>query len=114
MLNFISNLFSVRSGKWNSLRKNYLEKNSSCIACGTEKKLRVHHIEPVHINPARELEEDNLCTLCDTCHLVFGHLHNWTKFNPSVLKDSREHYKRVQENTIIKDEKKTLWKKFFE
>lgn len=106
MLKFIKNLFDLRSSKWNYLRKNYLIENNKCIACGTTKKLNVHHIEPVHVNYLRELDENNLCTLCQTCHFVFGHLHNWSNFNPKVLEDAKSHLKRIKENGIKKPIKK--------
>jgi len=109
MLKYFVNLFSLRSGKWPAVRNRYLVENNRCIACGTQKRLQVHHIQPVHMN-GRELDETNLCTLCKTCHFVFGHLHNWSKCNPNVLHDAKEHLKRVEENTFDPEEKKSLWK----
>ncbi|MEI7486605.1 MAG: HNH endonuclease [Chryseobacterium sp.] len=97
----IKNLFELRSGKWNGRRKKWLIENDSCIACGKKSSLQVHHKIPVHIDESKELIEDNFCTLCATCHFVFGHSHNWSLYNPFVIEDCENHLKRVKENQKI-------------
>lgn len=79
----------ARSGKWKTTRKKHLEKQSECQVCGTKKKLNVHHKIPVSIAPEKENDEDNLITLCDynNCHFLFGHLCNWSKYNPDIVQD---------------------------
>lgn len=58
------------------------------MACGRDNDLEVHHIEPFHSNPSKELDPANLITLCgDPCHLVHGHLMNWSRCNPEVRED---------------------------
>lgn len=77
-----------RSGEWPTLRKRFIEANPSCIACGRTDSLEVHHICPVHIDPSKELDPDNLCTFCDRCHLVVGHLNSWHKVNRRATLDA--------------------------
>ncbi len=112
MLNFIKNIFDIRSGRWNTLRLKWLSENDTCIACGTKSNLQVHHIEPVSKNAVRELDYGNLCTLCKTCHFVFGHLHNWNNINPHVIEDCKKHLKRIDEYKIKPVEKKSFWNFF--
>lgn len=88
---------AVRSPKWKSVREQHLLENSHCAACGRNSKLEVHHIEPVHINPERELDPTNLITLCSSpCHIVFGHLMDWKSWNTNVIKDSMVYLNKYQ------------------
>lgn len=88
--------FATRSSRWSSVRKNHIENNPTCAACGNTKKLEVHHIEPVHVNPDRELDPSNLITLCDSpCHIVFGHLMNYKSYNPDVAQDCQKYLERI-------------------
>lgn len=55
----------------------------------------MHHIIPFHLAPDLELEEDNFIVLCEhgrfkgiNCHLLIGHLGNYSRFNASVKIDS--------------------------
>ena len=89
-------ILSDRSGKWPKFRSEFLKKNSSCCACGTVKKLTIHHIVPVSIDPSKELDEDNCIALCKTCHFVFGHLHSYNSWNDNVRKDCVEHLNKVR------------------
>jgi 5-methylcytosine-specific restriction endonuclease McrA len=77
-----------RSDKWPTVRKHHLEKEGWCKFCGGTEGLQVHHCEPFHIDPAKELDPTNLITLCELmdkeCHLHIGHLGNWKNFNPKV------------------------------
>lgn len=84
----IFGILSKRSSLWYNTRKIHLLKQNCCQACGTKRRLQVHHIEPVHINPYRELDPDNLITLCRTCHLVFGHLMDYSSWNKNVINDA--------------------------
>lgn len=86
-------ILSARSSKWRTIRNNFLQKNPCCKVCGSTENLIAHHIIPVHIDKSKELDENNLMTLCQNktlnCHFIFGHLLNWTKSNPDVIKDSK-------------------------
>ena len=88
--------FAARSPKWVSVRKNHLSTNGYCAACGRSKKLEVHHIEPVHLNPERELDPTNLITLCaDPCHIVFGHFMDYKSWNSNVINDCQEYFNKI-------------------
>lgn len=86
-------IMAARSSKWRTVRNNFLEKNPYCAVCRSNQNLIAHHIIPVHIDKSKELDENNLMTLCQNktmnCHFIFGHLLNWTKSNPEVVKDSK-------------------------
>jgi 5-methylcytosine-specific restriction endonuclease McrA len=89
--------FAYRSPKWSSVRQQHLDENGYCAACGRTKKLEVHHIEPVHLNPDRELDPSNLITLCDNyCHFIFGHLMDYKSWNKNVINDSEVYLDKVK------------------
>lgn len=82
---------------WSKVRKEHLTENNFCAACGRDKKLEVHHIEPVHLNPDKELDPSNLITLCDDpCHLLFGHLMNYKSWNKDVVIDCAVYLDKVK------------------
>lgn len=60
---------------------------SCCRCCGSRENLNVHHIKPFHIDPALELDFDNLVTLCREHHFHIGHKDNWKNSNPNVCAD---------------------------
>ena len=95
MFGFLKKIrYAVRSPKWPSVRKEHLKENPNCAACGRNKKVEVHHIEPVHLNPDRELDPTNLITLCDDpCHIVFGHFLDYKSWNKNVVNDCEVYYK---------------------
>lgn len=92
---------SKRSDKWPGVRRKFLKKHPTCMFCGGKKKLEVHHIEPFHISPEKELDENNLITLCENdadgvnCHLLCGHLGNFKSINRFVRTDSRIWNKKI-------------------
>jgi 5-methylcytosine-specific restriction endonuclease McrA len=84
-------LFKRRSSKWDDVRDAFLIANPSCAGCGTLVKLEVHHIVPFHVDPSKELNTDNLITLCEDvekCHIRIGHLGSFRKANPNVREDA--------------------------
>lgn len=89
--------YANRSPRWSSIRKQHLKDNPCCAACNRCEKLEVHHIEPVHVNPSRELDPTNLITLCDSpCHITFGHLMNYKSWNPDVEIDCRKYLDKIK------------------
>lgn len=93
----------ARSRSWTTVRKQHLEKQPTCQACGSKTKLEVHHIIPVHIDPSKELDYENLITLCENpatgfCHYIFGHLSlSWWKYDPDVITNVYEHKRAITE-----------------
>lgn len=85
-----------RSGSWPRVRREHLEREPACAACGRRKDLEVHHIIPFHERPDLELDDGNLVTLCaDPCHLVFGHLLDYRRrSNPLVREDAARYRTR--------------------
>ena len=81
-----------RSVHWRTVRKHHLIKEGWCRSCSSIKDLEVHHVMPFHLDPAKELDDSNLITLCETigvqCHLKKGHLGNWKKANPNIRQEA--------------------------
>jgi len=88
-----ANLGDHRSSEWPKIRKQHLQKQPNCKACGSSKALEVHHIQPFNQHPELELDPNNLITLCESknngvnCHLLFGHLGNYKSININVIED---------------------------
>ena len=80
-----------RSSQWPKVRDAHLKIDPACNVCGTKEDLNVHHIVPFHIDKSKELDPKNLITLCNSngCHFTFGHLFNWSAYNPNVMIDSQ-------------------------
>lgn len=96
--------YAVRSPEWPAVRKEHIKKQPCCMACGSCKKPEVHHIIPVHLDPSKELDPDNLITLCDKyCHFVFGHFMNYKSWNVNIVEDSRR-YLESKSNRPYKDD----------
>lgn len=87
MISTIKNFLQGRSKHWGKVRGQHLSAFPVCAACSTDKKLEVHHIEPFHIFPAKELDLQNLITLCKNCHLVLGHLRDYDIYNRNIRLD---------------------------
>lgn len=99
MIEWLLNLFedrtfgAKRSPLWREVRRQHLQKHPVCELCGSSEKIEVHHIFPVNIAPEKELDADNLITLCESgkngivCHRAFGHLGDYRNFNKYVVED---------------------------
>jgi 5-methylcytosine-specific restriction endonuclease McrA len=82
-----------RSSKWDSVRDEYVKNNPACVACGSKRRIQVHHIEPVSNRPDLELDQSNLLTLCmdvEECHFRIGHGGSFKHYNPDVLLDAKK------------------------
>jgi 5-methylcytosine-specific restriction endonuclease McrA len=90
-------IFSSRSSSWSKVRKQHISEFPKCAACGRSKKLDVHHIVPVSVDPSKELDPSNLITLCsDPCHFVFGHLMDYKSWNKDVVNDTKVYLNKVK------------------
>lgn len=83
-----------RSSHWPVVRKEHLEIHPECAACGyIGEDNQVHHIDTYKHNPAKELDKNNLITLCGpkhrNHHFIIGHLYNFKCRNPNVVEDAK-------------------------
>lgn len=89
-----------RSGSWPRVRAEFLKAHPTCAACGRRDRLEVHHVEPFSRSPEKELDPNNLITLCDGpgahCHYMIGHLCSWKSFNPDVRADAARYLAKIQ------------------
>jgi hypothetical protein len=81
---------SKRSPQWAKLEKEFIKEHPTCAACGSSKRLNVHHKIPFSFDPSKELDPNNLITLCmdKFCHLYIGHLDNFKLENEFVETDA--------------------------
>lgn len=90
-----------RSKEWKKVRSEHLMKNPLCAVCGGCRNVVPHHIVPFHRDPTKELDPENLISLCEgdtfNCHLFFGHFRNWLKCNPNVVEDARVWREKTKE-----------------
>jgi len=100
-----------RAKRWPTVRKHHIQRQPQCQACGSKEKLEVHHIIPVHIDPSRELDPNNLLTLCENpstgfCHYIFGHLSlSWWKYDPNVVSNTSSHHLAIDIANSTQDAK---------
>jgi len=100
MLRFINNF--GRSYNWTKVRNEFVKNNPHCAACGKTKNLEVHHIIPYKIDKTKELDIDNLITLCrDHCHFVFGHFMDWNSYNPRVKEDATQYFTKLKQKSYL-------------
>lgn len=89
-----------RSGKWPKVRAAYLAEHPDCQACGRTAKqsgpIEVHHVEPFHDDPSKELDPQNLIALCRRCHELLGHLDKWSSFNSGVREDADRMLRKIK------------------
>ena len=95
----VNSLELPRSPHWSTVRKQHLEIEPTCAACGGIVGLQVHHCMPFHLDPSKELDQNNLITLCEerNCHYIFGHLYNWHSYNVNVREDAANMLKKIKE-----------------
>ena len=70
--------------QWRKARALHMQTDKLCNACGTDKELEVHHVEPWHLFPDKRYDQANLITLCRCCHLRYGHGLNFKNWNPKI------------------------------
>ena len=95
-----------RSTHWPTVEKHFKETHPTCAACGTTKKLNVHHCMPFHLDSSLELDPNNLITLCmdeKECHLHIGHGGSFKQYNPDVRNLAAEALAHPEKfDTIVK------------
>ena len=94
-------LGAVRSPRWSEVRNAFLKANPECEACGSKGKLltplNVHHCTPFSQDKSLELQESNLITLCQRCHLLLGHLGSFRSWNVDIRTDARIWRGKIEE-----------------
>lgn len=104
-MNWLRRLFGLdpifggvpRSPLWPHVRRQHLKNHPTCAVTGRQDNLEVHHIHPYHLEPSLELNSRNLITLNRDVHFIFGHLMNWSSYNPDIEWDA-ESFRRKIEN----------------
>ena len=91
-----------RSPQWRTVRDRYADAHPLCAFCGSA-AVDVHHIQPFRLFPTRELDPDNLMSLCRVHHFIYGHGGDWKGDNPDVLVD-KEFWKAVRAVTPAEKE----------
>lgn len=92
--------YPKRSSLWPALRYAHLLQYPACMVCGTKDKVVPHHIVPVHVCRALELEPSNLISLCEGTgnhHLWVGHGGAWKAYVPTVAEDAAYFARRIRE-----------------
>ena len=89
-----------RSGLWPKIRAEHLKKEPTCVICGENKQINVHHKLPFSRYPDLELDPLNLITLCEAPgrehHLNYGHLGSYLSYNPEVEKDCEIWHEKIK------------------
>jgi hypothetical protein len=78
---------SQRAPQWKAFREAHLLRHPACSVCGGVEELEVHHRQPWHLFPEKELDPENCMTACVSkrlagmnCHLLL-HGGNWKKYS---------------------------------
>lgn len=72
--NYVKDVLSgrIENGLTESERDDILDRdNRKCRMCDSQEDLEVHHVIPVSQGGSKE--DDNLCTLCNDCHIEIAH-----------------------------------------
>ena len=115
MLEFLINLLPLawrprrilelrqRASQWRAIRDEHLLKEPTCAACGRTANLEVHHVIPVGFDETKQLDPNNLITLCGSpCHIVFGHCMSYHCYNKDVRKMAAEYRKAMTKRKCLK------------
>lgn len=85
-----------RSSHWPSVRAAKLKAQPTCEATGSKDDLEVHHVEPFHEDPSKELDPENLIVLNRPAHFIVGHLCSWRSYNPAVREDAAALLRKIK------------------
>lgn len=98
----LKTLGAKRSPEWRKVRAEHLKKFPTCMVCGGNKVIEVHHKQPFHLKPELELKLSNLITLCEegkngiVCHRAIGHLGSYQSININVDEDAKLWYNKLK------------------
>lgn len=74
---------ATRAKGWRRFREANIE--NYCRYCDSFVLLELHHIIPFNVAPEKELDKDNVVTLCRWCHFKLGHFCDWWSWNENIL-----------------------------
>ena len=60
-----------------------------CAATGSTKDVELHHLQPFHLHPELELDENNVIWLNRDIHFFLGHLGSWKSYNEDIVEDAK-------------------------
>ena len=87
-----------RSSHWRAMRQAHMLLEPICQWCHGKLMLEVHHIIPFAQDPTRELDPENMITMCELpglmCHLYQGHKGNWHLWDPRIRKKCQEKWNK--------------------
>lgn len=91
----------ARSPHWEAFKHEFSKLHPKrCAYCDSPIDVQLHHEEPFHLKPERELDPTNLIWLCEengtNHHLHVGHCEDWKKFNPRVREDCARNMATMQ------------------
>lgn len=69
----------ARDPDWAKESKAYLLEHRQCVSCRQRSEV-VHHVIPVGVSKALEMEKSNWAAMCHRCHFVVGHACNWREW----------------------------------
>lgn len=89
-------LYSQRGmGKF---KREVLERDDyTCVCCGYDDELEIHHLEGVTENPNLMAVVDNGVTLCRYCHSKFHHIYTRRGFNSNDFSEFMDKFQVVKE-----------------
>ena len=89
VVNYIKNPFT--SYQIDKAKRGFRKLQPKCYVCGAKKsnngnRCDVHHLVPVHVNPALSCDYNNFITLCRRHHYYFGHCNrSWKVFDSNLF-----------------------------
>lgn len=93
----------LRSPKWQRKRLEIMQRdNWKCKSCNDDlKELHVHHLRYTVDNPWEEIDE-NLITLCDSCHKAIHYLMDNKEIGMETFIPVCKMYDEIESNSIEK------------
>ena len=79
---------------YHKFRKEVLARDGySCVCCGYDDDLEVHHINGVYDNPEMATDVNNGVTLCKYCHLKYHHIYSRYGVNETDFMEFMDRFK---------------------
>ena len=83
---------------YGKFRRDVLERDDyTCVCCGYDDELEVHHLEGATENPDLMAVVDNGVTLCKYCHSKFHHIYTRQGFNSNDFSEFMNRFQVIKE-----------------